>query len=57
MKYFRNGTTGIIVAGGHGRGSALNQLNAPYGIYVDEFNEIGAIMCPQVNVLGNSVGD
>ena len=50
VKYFRNATSGIIVAGGHGRGSALNQLNAPYGIYVDEFNEIGAIyICDTFN--------
>ena len=43
MKYFVNATSGIVVAGGHGQGPDLNQLNAPYGIYVDEVNEIGAV--------------
>lgn len=27
---------GVVVAGGNGRGSELNQLSGPYGIYVDE---------------------
>ena len=43
MKYSVNATSGIVVAGGHGQGPDLKQLNAPYGIYVDEVNEIGAV--------------
>jgi len=43
VKYILNSTSGIIVAGGHGAGPNSNQLNAPYGIYVDEIYEIGAI--------------
>ncbi|CAM4813132.1 unnamed protein product [Rotaria magnacalcarata] len=27
---------GITAAGGNGKGSALNQLNYPYGLYVDD---------------------
>jgi len=50
MKYIPNSTSGIIVAGGHGPGPNLNQLNTPYGIYVDEINEIGAIyICDKQN--------
>ncbi|CAF2938745.1 unnamed protein product [Rotaria sp. Silwood2] len=43
IKYYQNSTSGIVVAGGKGQGPELNQLNTPYGIYVDEINEIGAI--------------
>ncbi|CAF4731162.1 unnamed protein product [Rotaria sp. Silwood1] len=43
IKYYPNSTSGIVVAGGKGQGPELNQLNTPYGIYVDEINEIGAI--------------
>ncbi len=50
VKYFLNSTSGIIVAGGHGQGSNSNQLNTPYGIYIDEINEIGAIyICDKQN--------
>ncbi|CAF1536482.1 unnamed protein product, partial [Rotaria sp. Silwood1] len=50
MKYFINSSSGIVVAGGHGAGAELNQLNSPYGIYVDEINEIGAIyICDHAN--------
>ncbi|UJR12097.1 hypothetical protein I4U23_016275 [Adineta vaga] len=50
MKYYENATSGIVVAGGHGQGSSSNQLNTPYGIYVDEIIEIGAIyICDQFN--------
>lgn len=50
VKYYSNSTSGIIVAGGHGQGSNLNQLNAPAGIYLDEIHEIGAIyICDEQN--------
>jgi len=50
IKYFINLSYGIVVAGGKGQGPELNQLNAPYGIYVDEVNEIGAIyICDHQN--------
>ncbi|CAF4367301.1 unnamed protein product [Rotaria magnacalcarata] len=32
-KWAQNGVTG---AGGHGRGDAINQLNSPYGLFVDD---------------------
>lgn len=35
-RYRPDGTTGTIVAGGHGQGEQLNQLNFPWGIFVDE---------------------
>jgi hypothetical protein len=28
--------TGVTIAGGHGRGNASNQLNVPFGLYVDD---------------------
>ena len=34
------GTIGTIVAGGNGNGNASNQLNAPFGIFVDESGNI-----------------
>jgi sugar lactone lactonase YvrE len=50
IKYYENATSGIVVAGGHGRGPSSNQLNTPYGIYVDEIYEIGAIyICDTFN--------
>ncbi|CAF4610067.1 unnamed protein product, partial [Rotaria magnacalcarata] len=27
---------GVTVAGGHGQGNATNQLDTPYGIFVDD---------------------
>jgi sugar lactone lactonase YvrE len=35
LRYNPTDNTYTIVAGGNGQGSALNQLNVPYGIYVD----------------------
>ena len=50
IKYVRNSTSGIVVAGGHGQGPELNQLNTPHGVYVDEIIEIGAIyICDSQN--------
>ncbi len=50
IKYIRNSTSGIVVAGGYGQGPSSYQLNSPYGIYVDEINEIGAIyICDRQN--------
>ena len=50
IKYFINLSYGIVVAGEHGQGSELNQLNGPYGIYVDEVHEIGAVyICDHQN--------
>ncbi|CAF4230800.1 unnamed protein product, partial [Rotaria magnacalcarata] len=27
---------GVIIAGGNGRGDAMNQLSQPWGLYVDD---------------------
>ena len=35
VKWQPGATTGIVVAGGNGAGSGLNQFNAPYGVYAD----------------------
>jgi sugar lactone lactonase YvrE len=35
MKYDTTTATFTVVAGGNGQGNALNQLNVPYGIFVD----------------------
>ncbi|CAF1160658.1 unnamed protein product [Didymodactylos carnosus] len=48
MKWLANAKIGSVVAGGGiytsvGVGRALNQLNLPVGIFVDEINEIGAL--------------
>jgi len=34
-KWAPNATTGVVVAGGNGQGSAANQLNYPSGLFVD----------------------
>ena len=31
--------TGVTVAGGNGRGNALNQLNRPFGLDIDDDNQ------------------
>ncbi|CAF2117285.1 unnamed protein product, partial [Rotaria magnacalcarata] len=35
MKWKKDAKEGILVAGGQGTGSALTQLNGPYGLFVD----------------------
>jgi sugar lactone lactonase YvrE len=35
MKYLSGATSGTVVAGGNGQGSATNQLNYPIGLYFD----------------------
>lgn len=35
VKWQPGASAGIVVAGGNGAGSGLNQLNAPYGVYAD----------------------
>ncbi|CAF2117929.1 unnamed protein product, partial [Rotaria magnacalcarata] len=35
MKWNKGSKEGIVVAGGHGEGSALTQLNDPGGLFVD----------------------
>ncbi|CAF0846263.1 unnamed protein product [Adineta steineri] len=41
VRRFREGdTTGIVVAGGHGEGNQLNQLNGPHFIFVDEYYSV-----------------
>ena len=42
MKWNKSAKEGIVVAGGHGPGTALNQLTAPAGIYVDTSGTIYA---------------
>ncbi|UJR32491.1 hypothetical protein I4U23_019953 [Adineta vaga] len=50
VKYYLELGYGIVIAGEHGAGSALNQLNGPYGLYVDEIKEIGAVyICDHQN--------
>ncbi|CAF3099447.1 unnamed protein product [Rotaria socialis] len=50
IKYLWNSTSGVVVAGGNGQGPEPNQLNGPYGIYIDEIHEIGAIyICDTFN--------
>lgn len=43
VKWYKDASIGIVVAGGNGQGNASNQLYYPWDIYVDEFDEIGAI--------------
>jgi sugar lactone lactonase YvrE len=38
MAWNSSGSIGVLIAGGHGQGSALNQLNNPMGIYLDQVN-------------------
>jgi len=35
MCYTKGNNTGVLVAGGNGRGNNINQLNSPMGIYFD----------------------
>lgn len=39
MKYFRNSTSGILVAGGNGRGTNSNQLYAPHAVFFDSLSD------------------
>jgi sugar lactone lactonase YvrE len=47
-KWVRNG---ITVAGGHGYGSALNQLATPYGLYIDENQNILIADCANHRIM------
>ncbi len=40
LMYAPGSSTGVIVAGGNGAGSALNQFNKPQGVYVDNARNI-----------------
>ena len=35
MRYTEGNNTGVLVAGGNGRGNNINQLNYPMGIYFE----------------------
>ena len=40
VRYNPQNNSYTVVAGGNGQGSALNQLDEPYGIYVDNFKNV-----------------
>ncbi|CAF4416441.1 unnamed protein product, partial [Rotaria magnacalcarata] len=40
MKWVEGAKEGIVVAEGHGEGSALTQLNHPHGIFVDTLGRL-----------------
>ncbi|CAF4225561.1 unnamed protein product [Rotaria magnacalcarata] len=40
MKWKKGAKEGIVVAGGQGAGSALTQLNGPYGLFVDTLGAV-----------------
>jgi hypothetical protein len=43
MKYLRGSTQGVVIAGGNDRGNSSSALDHPWGIFIDEINEKGAI--------------
>ncbi|CAF1976807.1 unnamed protein product [Rotaria magnacalcarata] len=45
MKWNKGATEGIVVAGGQGQGSALTQLNVPFGIVVDTLGTLYVADC------------
>ncbi|CAF5104091.1 unnamed protein product, partial [Rotaria sp. Silwood1] len=42
---------GITVAGGNGKGSETNQLNGPYGLYVDDDQTIYVADCQNHRIM------
>ncbi|CAM4932758.1 unnamed protein product [Rotaria socialis] len=40
MKWKKGATEGIVVAGGHGKGCALTQLDGPQGLFVDALGTV-----------------
>jgi hypothetical protein len=42
---------GVIVAGGHGKGNASNQLHAPLGLYVDEYQTMLIADCSNDRIM------
>lgn len=40
LKWTANASSGILVAGGGGRGNGTTQLSDPYGLFVDESNNV-----------------
>jgi sugar lactone lactonase YvrE len=40
MKWLKDATEGIVVAGGNSKGNSLSQLSFPQGVIVDHFGQI-----------------
>jgi sugar lactone lactonase YvrE len=40
VRWASGGATGVVVAGNNGAGTALNQLNSPYGVWVDSSSNV-----------------
>ncbi|CAF4103647.1 unnamed protein product [Adineta steineri] len=45
MKWRKDATEGIVVAGGNGQGENLNQLSSPHGVIVDDLGQIYVADC------------
>ncbi|CAF1106013.1 unnamed protein product, partial [Rotaria sordida] len=48
---------GVTVAGGHGKGSATNQLNEPFGLFVDDDQTIVIADCWNHRIIQWKMGD
>ncbi len=40
MKWLKDAKEGTVVAGGNGQGNSLTQLSNPYGVFVDQLDQI-----------------